>query len=87
MSGAPRPLARGFTLRELAQRWRVGRDKVRAWVMAGRLAAINVGADRGRPRFVVPPEAVLDFEQGRSAAAPPKPPRRRKRINVIDFYP
>lgn len=82
-------LAPGMTVTEVSRRFRVSPDKVRGWIKRGELSAINT-ADRrcGRPRFVVTAEALAAFERGRQAATPntPKPPRR-KRTNVIDFYP
>jgi hypothetical protein len=61
---------------------------VRAWIRRGELKAINTaGALCGKPRFVIPPEALAAFERSRDAAPPPKPPRRRKRIQVTDYYP
>jgi len=83
--------SRGFTPRELARRWRVSPDKVRALVRSGELAALNLASPRcGKPRLVITPEAVAAFERGRAAAPPPKPPKppeRRKRTSQIDYYP
>ena len=80
--------ARGFTVADLAARYRVGEDKIRAWIRAGLLRAINTSsASCARPRFVILPEHLAAFEQARSACRPPKPPRRRKRTGQVDFYP
>jgi excisionase family DNA binding protein len=81
---------RGLTVREVARRYRVSPDKVRGWIRRGELSALNTSDRRcARPRFVVTPEALAEFEQARSAATPPNsPPRRRRRITgQIDFYP
>jgi excisionase family DNA binding protein len=79
----------GLTVTEVARRFRVSADKVRTWIKRGELRAVNT-ADRRcrRPRFIVPVEALSDFERRRAAATPeaPKPPRR-KRTNAVDFYP
>jgi excisionase family DNA binding protein len=79
----------GFTVADVAARFRVSADKVRAWIRRGELRATNT-ADRRcrRPRFVISPSALADFERRRAATTPesPKPPRR-KRTNAVDFYP
>ncbi len=78
----------GLTVREIARRFRVGQDKVRAWIKAGDLAAINTSATLcGKPRYVVTPDALFAFEQRRSVAPPKKPKRRTPRSGNIDFYP
>jgi hypothetical protein len=56
--------------------------------MSGTLRAINRRDTRAdRPAYVVTPEALAEFERGRTTTPPPRPPRRRKRTNAIDFYP
>lgn len=78
----------GFTVEDLARRWRVSPDKIRALIRKGELAAVNLaGTLAGRPQLRVMPEAVSEFEQRRSAGPPPKPPARRPRLKVHDFYP
>jgi transposase len=80
--------ARGYTVADLANRFRVSPDRVRAWVRSGRLKALNVADARcGRPRFVVTPEAVAEFERQAAAATPPIPPRRKRRSAAIDYFP
>jgi hypothetical protein len=83
------PLLRGLTVRDLAARYRVSEDKIRAWIRRGELAAINTStALCGKPRFIVLPDALREFEKRRGAALPPKPPpRRRNRIDFVDYYP
>jgi hypothetical protein len=82
------PPGAGLTVHNVTLRYRVSEDKVRAWIKAGQLRAINTSSARcSRPRFVIPPEALSEFEQARSACPPPKPPRRRRRLGVVDFYP
>jgi hypothetical protein len=80
---------RGLTVADVAARYRVGEDKVRAWIRRRELKAINTAtALCGKPRFVVLPDALVEFETSRAAAEPPKPPRRRKkRIDFVDYYP
>jgi transposase len=82
--------APGLTVREVARRYRVGEDKVRGWIARGEFRAINTAtALCGRPRWVIPPEALAEFEKTRSGGPTPKPqPRRRRREqNSVDYYP
>lgn len=77
-----------LTVSEVARRLRVGEDKVRAWIKAGLLRAINTAdVACAKPRFVVPPEALAEFERARSVAPPPKPARRRRKTGLVDFFP
>lgn len=82
-------VGRGLTPREVAARLRVSAEKVRAWIVAGKLAAVNTAdASCGKPRFIVTPEALAEFERARSAAAPPKPPRSPRRPSGHrDYFP
>jgi hypothetical protein len=81
--------ARGYTTADIALRYRVGEDRVRGWIRAGLLRAVNTADARcGRPRFVVPPEAIQEFERIRAAAEPSKPaPRRKRQAGMVDFIP
>jgi hypothetical protein len=83
------PAARGWTPRELASIIRVSPDRVRAWIVSGELGAINTAPHRcGKPRYIILPHHVAEFERKRAAAAPPKSPRRRRQAaGVIDFFP
>ena len=86
----PPPPSRGLTVRDVAQRYRVSPDKVRAWIRRGELPAVNTAeAMCGKPRWVVTPEAMERFERGRQTAAPPpKVTRRRRRERgTVDYYP
>jgi excisionase family DNA binding protein len=84
----PAAPARGLTVADVAARYRVSRDKVRAWIRRGELSAVNTSsAVCAKPRWVIPPEALAIFERRRAAALPPKPPRRRRRPELIDYYP
>jgi hypothetical protein len=80
--------ARGFTPEDLSRRFRVSPDKVRLWIKNGKLRAINTAdAMCGKPRFVVTPEALREFEEGRTVAPPVKPQKRRRRPAEVDFFP
>jgi hypothetical protein len=82
-------VAAGFTVADLARRWRIGPDKIRSLIAAGELDAINTASRLcGKPRFIVLPEAVAEFEQRRKAGPPPKaPPKRKRRCGQIDYFP
>jgi len=79
----------GLTVRDFARRYRVGEDKVRAWIRRGELRAVNTAAVLcGRPRWVILPEALMEFERIRRSGPPPKSQRvRRRRVGQIDFLP
>jgi hypothetical protein len=81
-------LASGLTVRDVAKRYRVGPDKVRAWIRRGELRAVNTASALcGRPRWVIPPDALPVFERRRAGGVPKAFPKRRRRQNAIDFYP
>ena len=87
-SEQPTATLAGLTVRDVARRYRVGEDKVRQWIARGELRAINTAAALcGRPRWVIPPEALVEFERRRAGGPPPQKPRRRRRTRTIDFYP
>jgi excisionase family DNA binding protein len=80
--------AAGMTTGEVARYLRVGEDRVRQWIRSGELGAINTaGARCGRPRWVVLPHHLQEWERSRRAAAPPRPARRRRLAVQRDFYP
>jgi transposase len=81
--------AAGLTVREVARRYRVGTDRVRGWIRRGEMIAINTAdVECGKPRFLVLPEALAEFERRRQAAPPLEPARRRRRpAAMIDYYP
>jgi hypothetical protein len=81
-------LAIGLTVREVARRYRVGEDKVRGWIARGELAAVNTASALcGRPRWVVLPESLTEFERRRKGGTPPKQKPRRRRPEIKDYYP
>ena len=74
---------------EVAKRLRVSADKVRAWIAAGQLRAIDVSARPGigKPRWRIHPTDLIAFENSRTARPPAKPkPRRRKPADVIQYF-
>jgi transposase len=80
---------RGFTVSDVAARFRVGEGKVRGWIRRGELAAVNTAAVlRGKPRWVITPEALARFEAARQAQTPTRPALRRRRPpDLVDYYP
>jgi excisionase family DNA binding protein len=82
-------LPRGYTVREVARLYRVSPDRVRTWIRSGRLRAINTATARcGKPRFIVLPHHLDEFERELRVSPPPKPsPRRRSQRGLVDYYP
>jgi excisionase family DNA binding protein len=81
------PAARGYTPNELAKVLRVSPDRIRQWIKGGELGAIDTSRRRcGRPRFVVLPHHLAEFERRRACGPTPKPQRRRRTF-VIDYFP
>lgn len=79
---------RGLTPRELAKVLRVSPDRIRGWILRGELGALNTATTQcGKPRWVVLPHHLAEFEQCRQVSPPVKPPRRRKRTEAVDYYP
>jgi excisionase family DNA binding protein len=77
-----------LTRREVAKLLRVSPDKVMGWIRSGELPAINTASVRcGKPRYVILPHHLAEFERRRQAASPPGPQRRRRQPAAIDFYP
>jgi hypothetical protein len=78
----------GLTVRDVARRYRVSPDKVRAWIRRGDLQAVNTATVLcGRPRWIILPDALAAFERPRDSTPPPKPPRRRRQPEIVDYYP
>src|SRR5262249_28067543 len=78
----------GLTVRDVARRYRVSPDKVRRWIQTGQRAAVNTASARcGKPRYVILPHHLTDFERARSAGPAPKATRRRRRTCAVDYYP
>ena len=74
---------------DIARRYRVSVHKILRWIATSELRAINVATDIARrPRWIVTPEALAEFERRRAAQLAPAPRRRRrkKRADVIEFF-
>ena len=88
LADTPLSPRRGLTVADVAARYRVSPDKVRGWIARGELRAINTASVLcAKPRWVIPNEALAEFERPRAGGPPPKPPRRQRRRAVIDYYP
>jgi hypothetical protein len=83
------PMERGYTPNELAAILRIGPDRIRSMIASGELGALNLAPSRcHRPRHVVLPHHLREFEQARRVVTPPpKPARRKKRTTLVDYYP
>ncbi len=79
-------LAHGYSVSDLAARWKVGADKIRGFLRRGELVGINMASSlAGRPQWRITPESVERFEQRRSSAPAPKPTRRHKPAAQVDY--
>ena len=79
---------RGVTPNELATLLRVSINKVLTWIKAGELPAINTASRQGgKPRFVVLPHHLAEWEKTRRPVAPMPRGRRKKRTVEIDYFP
>ena len=64
---------------EYARRLGVKPDKVLAWINTGELRAVNTATFRGaRPRWRIPPDSIIAFENSRAAKSPVKGRRRQR---------
>jgi hypothetical protein len=80
---------RALSPREFGRRYRLSPDTVRNLIRAGRLGALNLSPTRsGKPRYLILPRHVLEWERRNEVPTPVKPaPRHRRQQQVIDFYP
>lgn len=82
------PPRNGYSVADLAARWRIGPDKINGFIRRGELLAVNVATHTSaRPQWRVMPEEVAKFEARRTSAPVPKPTRRRRRTGDVDFFP
>src|SRR5579871_4731634 len=81
-------MGRGWTPRELARLLRVRPERVRAWIEAGEMPALNTASTRcGKPRYVVLPHHLAEWERRHRVAIPPSPAPRRRKPATPDYYP
>jgi transposase len=79
----------GLTVADVARRYRVSPDKVRAWIARGELKAVNTSTNLcGRPRWVISLDALAAFEKRRTGGPEPTPKRTGRRPAAVkDYYP
>jgi hypothetical protein len=80
---------RGLTVREVARdHLRVNTGKVYGWIREGELKAMNTSKDPRRPRWIIPVEALAEFQARRQPQSPPKPPptRRKRQSQIPDYF-
>jgi hypothetical protein len=79
---------RGLTVADVARLLRVSPDKIRRWLAKGELVAVNTSFTlAARPRWVISRESLELFRRRRSSAPLPKPPRRRRPQEMVDYFP
>lgn len=80
---------RGYTTAEIARiMLRCSSDSIRTMIRSGKLGAINMRRTKsGKPKFIVMPEHLAAFVEANKVYVPPKPQRRRRPKDMIDFYP
>lgn len=73
---------------QYAKRLGIKPEKVLQWIRNGELRAIDVSScpGVGRPRYRIPADAVVEFEETRSGLAPNAKPRRRKRKRLPNDF-
>lgn len=80
-----------WTLAEIAERWGCAHGTVLTHVYTGDLRAIDISTNpKGKSRYIVPAEALEQFERARETP-PPETPPKRKRVKVragevIEFF-
>jgi excisionase family DNA binding protein len=80
--------AAGYTVKDVARRYRVSPDKVRAWIARGELRAVNTSTRSGGKRWVITVESLEEFERRRDGSPLPRPRRQRRRESEeIDYFP
>jgi excisionase family DNA binding protein len=88
---ATTPHQRGYTPAELARLLRVSADRIRGWIKSGELGALDTALHRcGKPRYVILPHHLAEFERRRCAATPaakPSPRRKRQAVGQVDYFP
>lgn len=76
------------TVRDVARFLRVSPDKIRKWIQQGKLKAINTAdAMCSRPRYVILPHHIAEFETVRHAGPNGKKVPQKKRSDRTDYYP
>lgn len=77
----------GYTVREVAKLFRVGKSKVLKWIERGELLAINTSNSPMQPRYIILPDSLASFVVARELGAKPKSTRRKPRKVRTDHFP
>lgn len=77
MSNLPKPSLTVFSVPDVASVLGVNREKIRAWIRAGLLKAINVSAGP-RPRWRISQQALDEFLESRTSKPAARATRRRR---------
>jgi hypothetical protein len=81
-------LSAGYTVADVARRHRVSPDWIRELIRKGKLRAISTARTKsGRPRFVILPEHLAEYESGIEVGQPVERVPRRKRLTRRDYLP
>ena len=78
-----------YSAPEIAERWGCKNDTVYSHIRAGNLRAFDVSLGV-RPRWRILASDLDTFELARESSAwnsPPRPKRRTREANVMDFFP
>jgi hypothetical protein len=86
----PLPARHFHTIETVAETLAVDPRRVRGWIRAGELAAVDLGPRRagGHHRWRISPEALEVFLTARSARPEVKVPRTRRQLDpqIIEFF-
>jgi hypothetical protein len=83
----PRP-GGGLTLSDCARRYRCSRARIRQLIACGELVAVNLSLHLSGPaKWIITPDGLAEFERRRTSTPLPKTPRRKKKIDYVDYYP
>ncbi len=77
-----------FTPPQIAEQLGVNVDRVRGWIYAGELEAVNVADSPKRPRWRISQDAYDEFLTSRTAVQKRATPKRRSKtaIAVKDYF-
>jgi hypothetical protein len=81
---------RGLTPRQAALYYRVSRAVIMRWLKDGTLGSITLPDANGRPRYVVLPRHLAEFEARHATPARPARPKRARKPRakaVPDYFP
>jgi excisionase family DNA binding protein len=77
-----------FSIRDIAERFGVGKKTVLGWIKSGELVAIHIGRspDSLKPRWRITEHSLAAFEANRMNRPPaPRTRRRNRQAGIIEF--